>query len=33
MVTHNPDYAKQAQRTVQLFDGRIVEDDAHGRAA
>jgi putative ABC transport system ATP-binding protein len=33
MVTHNPDYAKQAQRTVHLFDGRIVEDDAHGRAA
>jgi putative ABC transport system ATP-binding protein len=33
MVTHNPDYARQAQRLIHLFDGRIVEDDAHGRAA
>jgi putative ABC transport system ATP-binding protein len=24
MVTHNPDYARQATRTVNLFDGRIV---------
>jgi putative ABC transport system ATP-binding protein len=24
MVTHNPEYAKQATRTVNLFDGRIV---------
>ena len=26
MVTHNPDYARKATRTVHLFDGRIVED-------
>ena len=27
MVTHDPRYAKNAQRTVYLFDGRIVEDE------
>jgi putative ABC transport system ATP-binding protein len=27
MVTHDPRYAKCAQRTVYLFDGRIVEDE------
>jgi putative ABC transport system ATP-binding protein len=26
MVTHNPDYARQATRTVHLFDGRIVAE-------
>jgi putative ABC transport system ATP-binding protein len=26
MVTHDPRYARYAQRTVQLFDGRIVEE-------
>jgi len=26
MVTHNPDYARKATRTVHLFDGRIVDD-------
>ena len=26
MVTHDPRYANYAQRTVQMFDGRIVED-------
>jgi putative ABC transport system ATP-binding protein len=26
MVTHNPEYARQAQRTIQLFDGRVVEE-------
>jgi len=26
MVTHNPDYAGKATRTVHLFDGRIVDD-------
>ncbi len=33
MVTHNPDYARQAQRTIQLFDGRVVEENVHGRTA
>jgi putative ABC transport system ATP-binding protein len=28
MVTHDPRYAKQADRIVQLFDGRIVEETA-----
>jgi putative ABC transport system ATP-binding protein len=31
MVTHDPRFARHAPRTVQLFDGRIVEDE--GRAA
>jgi putative ABC transport system ATP-binding protein len=26
MVTHDPRYAKYADRTVHLFDGRIVEE-------
>ena len=26
MVTHNPDYAAVADRDVQLFDGRIVDE-------
>jgi putative ABC transport system ATP-binding protein len=26
MVTHNPEYAKQATRSIHLFDGRIVDD-------
>lgn len=28
MVTHDPRYARHAERTIHLFDGRIVEDDA-----
>ena len=32
MVTHNPEYARQAQRTIHLFDGRVVEESAHARA-
>jgi putative ABC transport system ATP-binding protein len=28
MVTHDPRYANHAQRTVHLFDGRIVEDES-----
>jgi len=26
MVTHDPRYAQHADRTVQLFDGRVVEE-------
>jgi len=26
MVTHDPRYAKFADRTVQLFDGKVVEE-------
>ncbi|HEU4883900.1 MAG TPA: ABC transporter ATP-binding protein [Longimicrobium sp.] len=28
MVTHDPRYAEHAERTVHLFDGRIVRDEA-----
>jgi putative ABC transport system ATP-binding protein len=31
MVTHDPRYAQHADRTVQLFDGRVVEE--HGTRA
>ncbi len=27
MVTHDPRYARHADRTVHLFDGQIVEDE------
>ena len=30
MVTHDPRYADLAERSVHLFDGRIVEERAHG---
>ena len=33
MVTHSPEYARCAQRTVQLFDGRIVTEDPAIRCA
>jgi len=26
MVTHDPRYARYADRTIHLFDGRIVEE-------
>jgi len=29
MVTHDPRYAEHADRSVLLFDGRVVEDTAH----
>ena len=32
MVTHNPEYAQQATRTVHLFDGRIVRENRPGQA-
>ena len=28
MVTHDPRYARVADRTIQLFDGRVVEENA-----
>ncbi len=31
MVTHDPRYARNAQRTVHLFDGRIVEEEEASR--
>jgi putative ABC transport system ATP-binding protein len=33
MVTHDPRYAQHADRTVRLFDGRVIEDHARGSAA
>jgi putative ABC transport system ATP-binding protein len=30
MVTHNPEYARQASRNVNLFDGRVVDDTRLG---
>jgi putative ABC transport system ATP-binding protein len=27
MVTHDPRFAKHAERSVHLFDGRVVEDE------
>jgi putative ABC transport system ATP-binding protein len=32
MVTHDPRYAQQASRTVHLFDGRIVDEQAAAAA-
>ena len=26
MVTHNPEYARHATRTINLFDGRVVDE-------
>jgi putative ABC transport system ATP-binding protein len=31
MVTHNPEYAKQASRSINLFDGRIVDETRNQR--
>jgi putative ABC transport system ATP-binding protein len=31
MVTHDPRFARHAERTVHLFDGRIVEEDTTSR--
>jgi len=28
MVTHDPRYARNADRSIQLFDGRVVEETA-----
>jgi putative ABC transport system ATP-binding protein len=32
MVTHDPRYASLADRTVHLFDGRVVEESAPASA-
>jgi len=32
MVTHDPRFARLADRTVQLFDGKVVEENAAGLA-
>ena len=28
MVTHDPRYARHAERSIHLFDGHVVEEDA-----
>jgi putative ABC transport system ATP-binding protein len=33
MVTHNPEYAKQATRSIDLFDGRVVDETRNARPA
>src|SRR5215831_3499657 len=33
MVTHNPEYARHATRTVNLFDGRVVDETRSSSAA
>jgi putative ABC transport system ATP-binding protein len=33
MVTHNPEYAKQATRSINLFDGRVVDETRNVHAA
>ena len=33
MVTHDPRYARHAERTIHLFDGRVVEDGPADRQA
>ena len=33
MVTHDPRYAEFTERTIHLFDGRIVEDEEHPEKA
>jgi putative ABC transport system ATP-binding protein len=33
MVTHNPEYAKQATRSINLFDGRVVDETRNASRA
>lgn len=33
MVTHDPRYAEFSERTIHLFDGRIVEEEEHAEGA
>ena len=30
MVTHDPRFARHADRTIHLFDGRVVEEAGRG---
>jgi len=32
MVTHDPRFAEVADRTMRLFNGRVVEDQEHSPA-
>jgi len=32
MVTHDPRYARNAERSIHLFDGRVVEESANTQA-
>jgi putative ABC transport system ATP-binding protein len=32
MVTHDPRYAEYADRSIHLFDGRVISDDVHAHA-
>jgi putative ABC transport system ATP-binding protein len=33
MVTHDPRFARHADRTIHLFDGRIVDEEGHAAAS
>jgi putative ABC transport system ATP-binding protein len=33
MVTHNPEYAKQATRSINLFDGRVIDETRNATRA
>jgi putative ABC transport system ATP-binding protein len=33
MVTHDPRYAQYADRSIHLFDGRVVEETAEATSA
>jgi putative ABC transport system ATP-binding protein len=33
MVTHDPRFTRYAERTVHLFDGRVVDESAEGSSA
>src|SRR5262249_710591 len=33
MVTHNPEYARHATRTINLFDGRVVDETRSAASA
>ena len=32
MVTHDPRYARHADRSIHLFDGRVIEEDGSRQA-